>query len=92
VRKLPVTFTKAIETEQLRLLSEAESLGTDSPDYKTKIEFIKSLNETKSKKDNNAIIAALISAGASVAGILLVLNYERAGAVVSKSFGLVKKA
>lgn len=85
------SFNQFIETEQLRLLSEAEGLGTDSPDYKVKMKNIKMLNAMKSTKDNTALTTALISAGASLAGILLVLNYEKVGAVVSKSFGMIKK-
>jgi hypothetical protein len=53
------------------------------------LEKIKTLSEKKSK-----IIFtpdAMLTAGASILGILLILNYEKANALTSKAMGLVSK-
>lgn len=84
------SFTQAIEEEQLRLLSEASSVGTESADYTKLIESITKLDTVKTKKtvlSKDAIFSGL----ASVAGMALVLNYERIGAVTTKAFGLNPK-
>jgi hypothetical protein len=83
-------LSQAVEDEQLRLLSEASGLEPDSAEFALKIEQITKLDVVKTKKTHISK-DALVSAGASVLGILLVLNFEKAGAIVSKSFSLVRK-
>jgi len=84
-------FLSIVEAEQLRVLSEIEGLDPESKEYATRISHLTALGGVKPKKDLTPIIVALIGAGASLTGIVFVLNYERAAAVVSKSFGLVPK-
>lgn len=84
-------LAKAVEIEQLRLLSEIEGADPSTEEYKLKIQQIKTLDEVKSKKDWTQIIVALIGAGATLFSIGFILKYEETGAIISKSFGLVPK-
>jgi hypothetical protein len=85
-------LNQAIEIQQLAVLKEAADKGTDSPEYKTKLEYLKMLNDIKSNKiDWTPIVVAFISAGASVFGIFSILNFERTGAFVSKASSMLKR-
>jgi hypothetical protein len=90
VFKKTANFSEAVEIEQVRLLSEAEALGTDSPDYARKLEMIAKLDNVKVKKTHLSK-DAILSASASILGMLLVISYERNHAITTKAFGLVKK-
>jgi hypothetical protein len=83
-------LNQAIEEEQLRLFSEVSGLDPDSPEFASHIDHIIKIDSVKTKKPLVSS-EAWIKAGASILGILLVLNYERTGAIVSKSFGLAPK-
>lgn len=83
-------LSNVVEAEQLKLLSEMEGLDPNSKEYNEKLEQITKLETLKVKKTRLSKDAVL-GAVASIAGIVLVLNYERAGAIVSKSFGMVRK-
>ena len=83
-------LSDVIEAEQLKLLSELEGMQINSTEYKEVLDHITNLETVKIKKTGISK-DAMLSAAASLAGILLVLNYERAGAIVSKSFGMVRK-
>jgi hypothetical protein len=84
------SLSNEVEKQQLVLLSEMEGLDSNSDEYNEKLEQIHKLGDIKVKKmplSKDAVLGAV----ASIAGILLVLNYERTGAIVSKSFGMVRK-
>ena len=84
-------LSDVVEAEQLKLLAEMEGLDPESKEYNEKLEQITKLETLKVKKTRLSKDAA-VSALASLAGIGIVLYYERTGAVVSKAFGLVRKA
>jgi len=90
VFKRKPNLSDVIEAEQLKLLSELEGMQINSTEYKEVLDHITNLETVKIKKTGISK-DAMLSAAASLAGILLVLNYERAGAIVSKSFGMVRK-
>ena len=83
-------FTQAIEKEQLELISKLEGKEPDTAEYAKITEQLKVLNDLKTKK-SHFTKDGVLGAVTSLAGILLVLNYERIGAVTSKSFGLIRK-
>lgn len=85
-----LNLSKAAEAEQLRLFSELEGLDPDSKEFATRVEHINNIDNVKIKK-TSVSKDAVISAAASTLGLLLVLNFERTGAIVSKAFGLVRK-
>lgn len=47
--------------------------------------------KTASKRDRHISPDTLATIGANLAGIVLILNYERAGVVASKALGFVQK-
>lgn len=83
-------LSSVVETEQLKLLSELEGMDINSKEYAETLAHITNLETVKIKKTRLSM-DAVVGATASLAGIVLVLNYERAGAIVSKSFGMVRK-
>ena len=83
-------LSNEVEKQQLVLLSEMEGLDSNSKEYNEKLEQITKLESLKVKKTRLSK-DGILSAAASLAGIVLVLNYERAGAIVSKSFGMIRK-
>lgn len=83
--------TQAVEKEQLELIAKLEGKEPDTAEYGKITEQLKALNDLKTKKSQftkDGVLGALTS----LAGILLVLNYEKLGAVTSKSFGMIRKA
>lgn len=83
-------LNEAVETEQLRLFDEASGLDPDSKEFASHIKHIVDIDAVKSKKPRVSN-EAWIKAGASFLGIVTVLYFEKTGAIVSKSFGLVSK-
>lgn len=83
-------LSEVVEAEQLKLLSELEGMDSNSKEYAELLAHITSLETVKIKKTRISK-DAMVGAFASLAGIVLVLNYERAGAIVSKSFGMIRK-
>lgn len=72
------------------LLAEMEKIEDKSTDAYAKLvdqmsKLYKLREETSVSKDTWATIAA------NIAGILLILNFERAGVIATKSLGLVRK-
>lgn len=96
-------FKKKTDPEELpvdKAIAEAYSyLAGSTPDTKehaqtvkqiAALEKIKKLSEKKSKITFSP--DAMLTAGASLLGILLILNYERANVVASKALGFVSKS
>lgn len=83
-------LSEAAEAEQLRLFSEASGLDPDSKEFATHIKHINDIDTVKIKPSHISKDAVL-SASASLVGILIVLYFEKTGAVISKSFGMIRK-
>lgn len=90
---------KQHETDHLQeaideALSELKTVTADSDEYNAildKIERLHRLKETERKSERRVSPDALVAAGASVLGIVLILGFEHAGVVTSKALGFVMK-
>lgn len=86
--KIP-SLSEVAEEEALKYMLEEHLPG--SPEYKAVLDDIKTLHSLNQKKRWVPSPDAVLSACASVSGILLILNYEQLHPVVSKAVGFVSK-
>lgn len=86
--KIP-SLSEVAEEEALKYMLEEHLPG--SPEYKSVLDDIKTLHSLNQKKRWVPSPDAVLSACASVSGILLILNYEQLHPVVSKAVGFVSK-
>lgn len=76
-----------------RVLSRMQYLEPDSEEYGTLVQRLDKLYSMKNSSSNNRISAdAMITVGANLLGIILILGYERAHVVTSKALGFVVKS
>lgn len=75
------------------LQTELKSLNGDSPEYAKMVDQLDKLYKIRGydKPDTVSRDAALAVAG-NLAGILLILGYEKVNVVASKAFGLIIKS
>nr|DAM29499.1 MAG TPA: hypothetical protein [Caudoviricetes sp.]DAP30405.1 MAG TPA: hypothetical protein [Caudoviricetes sp.]DAU72734.1 MAG TPA: hypothetical protein [Caudoviricetes sp.] len=83
------SLSEVAEEEALKYMLEEHLPG--SPEYKAVLDDIKTLHSLNQKKRWIPSPDAVLSACASVSGILLILNYEQLHPVVSKAVGFVSK-
>lgn len=83
------SLSEVAEEEALKYMLEEHLPG--SPEYKAVLDDIKTLHSLNQKKRWVPSPDAVLSACASVSGILLILNYEQLHPVVSKAVGFVSK-
>lgn len=83
------SLSEVAEEEALKYMLEEHLPG--SPEYKAVLDDIKTLHSLNQKKRWVPSPDAVLSACASVSGILLILNYEQLHPVVSKALGFVSK-
>ena len=83
------SLSEVAEEEALKYMLEEHLPG--SPEYKAVLDDIKTLHSLNQKKRWVPSPDAVLSAFASVSGILLILNYEQLHPVVSKAVGFVSK-
>lgn len=83
------SLSEVAEEEALKYMLEEHLPG--SPEYKAILDDIKTLHSLNQKKRWIPSPDAVLSACASVSGILLILNYEQLHPVVSKAIGFVSK-
>lgn len=83
------SLSEVAEEEALKYMLEEHLPG--SPEYKAVLDDIKILHSLNQKKRWVPSPDAVLSACASVSGILLILNYEQLHPVVSKAVGFVSK-
>lgn len=80
----------------LRMEENKDKLNTQNADtesYKATTDRIRVENEVDvSNREERISVNTLIAVGANLAGILLILNYERLGVVASKALGFVSKS
>lgn len=90
--KTPVNYP-GLEEEIARIISELSGLDPNSHEYAQTVEQLEKLDALTCHKVEKKALSkdALLAAGANLAGILLILNYERIGAVTSKALGFVRK-
>lgn len=82
----------SIDLEIEHVLNGMRQMTIGSKEYQQAAESLRTLYEAKGIK-NPSIISAdtLISAGANLLGILLVINHERLNVLTTKAFGMVRK-
>lgn len=74
------------------LVSEMESMNGDTPEYAAMAKNLTELHKAKSQlKDRRISPDTLLIVGGNLVGILLILNFERAGVVASKALSFVMK-
>lgn len=83
------------EVELQRLYKELETCEPGSEYYNMVLDSIERLETVKNKavkgKIDPAIVAAAITATASVASVALICNYEKVNVLTSKAVNFVKK-
>lgn len=81
---------KAIDNEIERLANQLSCMSTEDPNYAKVADNLKVLCEAREKKNSSDISAeVLLAAAVNIAGLLLVLNYEKTGVITSKAFSLI---
>ncbi len=84
---------KAIESERTQALKQKElanRVEADDLDRALRSREI-DIKESDAAKPDRVSRDALVAAGASIAGILLIINYEKANVIASKALGFVLK-
>lgn len=91
--KTPVNYP-GLEDEIAKAISELENLSATSDEYAKIVNRIIELDSLTNHKVKKTAISkdALVAVAGNLAGILLILNYERVGAVTSKALGFVLKS
>jgi hypothetical protein len=89
------TEPSALEDAIDNLLSEMKSTDPISDEYGKLVERLDKLHKMKvAEKDNRKRVSAdtIVTVGANLAGIVLILGFERAHIVTSKALGFVLKS
>jgi hypothetical protein len=86
-KRNPIEAKLDMQIDALLHLMEQENGYTD--DYKSMANQLTTLMELRQKHTISK--DAWLTVGANLAGIIVVLNHERAHIIASKAFGLVKK-
>lgn len=86
----PTNLDEAIE----RVFTHLQTLQPDSKEYATTADQLVKLQTLKdtTKSKNRPSADALVAAGASVLGILLIVGYEHAHVMTSRAVNFVTKA
>ena len=89
----PKSMHVTLQDEIDHVLLHMNDLEPYSEDYVTAMKNLKVLHELQNElRSRNSISPeTALTVGANLAGILLVLNFEKIGIVTSKAFGLVTK-
>lgn len=83
---------KALDVEIERLVNQLACMSTVEPEYAKVADNLKVLCEAREKRNDRVISSeALLTVGANILGILLVLNFEKTGVITSKAFGMLWK-
>lgn len=81
---------KALDAEIVRLTEMLGSLDIEDENYAKITEQIKKLCEAREKNDPSAIsMETVLTLGANLVMILVVLNFEKTGVITSKAFGWI---
>lgn len=83
-------YERLLEEECIRVLSELRLSQTDSPEYAkllSSVERIHGLMDTK--KPSPVSRETLLTVGANILGILLIIKHEDVNVITSKALGFV---
>lgn len=76
----------------IQALSDMQSLSPETPEYAKALSAVSTLTKLKEHNAPKTVSPdVLITAGANLAGILLILHYERVHVVASKALSFVMK-
>lgn len=88
------TKDKALDTEIQEVLSEMRDINKAHPDYETHLDKLERLYKLKlniQHEKKTVSPDALVAAGASIAGIVMILGFEQANVLTSKAMSFVFK-
>lgn len=86
----PLSGNGNIDEEVKRVVSQLGTMAVGSPEYETAVKQLETLCRARNYKSSSAISAdTIVLAAANILGILLILNYEKAGVVTSKALGFI---
>lgn len=84
---------QAMDEEIERLTRQLADMQPLSDDYSKILKLISELTEARSKKNESAVSTdVLLTIGANIVGMLLVLNYERLNVISTKALTMVWKS
>ncbi len=91
--KLPLKETKYNLSDEVdRLLLELKEEEPDSDRYKEISKNVETLCNARAQKNANGIsVDTILAVSANLAGLLLILNFERTNILTSKAIGFVLK-
>ena len=80
----------ALDLEIERLVNQLGNTNPVDKDYKTISDNLKALCEAREKKNDRVISAeTLVSVGANLIGLLVILNFEKTGVITSKALSFL---
>jgi hypothetical protein len=83
---------RALDAEIERLIKVLDTLPANGEDYVKVSDNLKVLCAAREMKDPGGIsMETVVSIGANLIGLLLVLNFERTGVITSKAFSWIWK-
>lgn len=91
-RNQSTTDNSAIQKAIDQVLTEMEDVTADSPEFAKMVDQLVTLTKALPAKEAKVKLDTLITAGASLAGIIMILTFEKAGIVTSKALSFVMKA
>jgi len=78
------------DAERMRIFEAMKSMEIDSKEYLHAIEILDALAEANSKKSSTKVSPDTIAiAATNLAGILLILNYERLNVITTRAIGFI---
>lgn len=81
---------KVIDSEIERLATTLSGMEPTDSNYPVIAGQLKLLCEAREKRNDRVISnEAILAAAVNIAGLLIVLNFEKAGIITSKAFGLI---
>lgn len=92
--KKPDVLNEKLEEEILRVIEKMTSIDPDSDEYAKYLERLNKLadlKETSKKKTPKVSTDTIVMVAGNLAGIIMILGFERAHVVTSKALGFVLK-
>jgi hypothetical protein len=88
----PKKESYTIDQEIERCLDEMKKFRVESDEYRKAAANLKVLYEACDVKTHKSLSSdTIVAVAGNLVGILLVLNFERTGAVISKAFSMIGK-
>lgn len=82
----------SLDDEIESVVEQMALLSADTENYTTMAKNLEVLMNAKAKQASTGVSKdTVVTVGANLAGIVLVLGYEKANVIASKAFGLISK-